>query len=147
MDHSAGTAPFTRQIDRAAITNYVLGAIVPLVALAFVVDVYVLPELENRQQSAALIGAVISIGVLSLGAFITLRQVTRRTIRRIDEDNARLEVLLSAAVVTSCMKFSDWFQEGTKMELTKTTMNLVRSTPILLLWVFEELCAIRNVRK
>jgi putative nucleotidyltransferase with HDIG domain len=97
MDQSGGTSLFTRQIDRAALTNYFLGAIVPLVALAVVVDVYALPEIEDGKLATALIGAVVSIGVLSLGAFLTLRQVTRRTIRRIDRDNLRLSALLSVA--------------------------------------------------
>ncbi len=97
MDQSEGTSLFTRQIDRAALTNFVLGAIFPLVALAVVVDLYALPEMESGQMATALIGAVVSIGVLSLGAFLTSRQVTRRTIRRIDQDKLRMGALLSVA--------------------------------------------------
>ena len=57
MDQSA-TRLFTRRIDRAALTVYILGAIVPLVALAVVVDRYVLPEMQAGHMSVALIGAV-----------------------------------------------------------------------------------------
>jgi len=97
MDHSAGTSLFTRQIDRAALTVYILGSIVPLVALAIVVDVYALPEIRASHVSAALVGAVVSIGILSLSAFLMLRRVTRQTIRRIDQDNRQLGSLLSVA--------------------------------------------------
>ena len=131
MDHSAGTSRFTKQIDRAALTNYFLGAIVPLVALAFVVDVYVLPELESAQQSTALIGAVVCIGVLSLGAFITLRQVTRRTIRRIDEDNVRLEALLLAARRLSSTEHED---EATRTAARAALSLAQASSAYLYLW-------------
>ena len=97
MDQPTDTSTFTRQIDRAALTVYFLGAVVPLAALAVVVDLYVLPQMPQGYMSAALIGAVISVGVLSLGAFLILRGVTRRTIRRIDRDNAQLSALLTVA--------------------------------------------------
>ena len=61
------------------------------------VDAYALPQMQSGQLGAALIGGVVSIGVLSLCSFIVLRQVTRRTIRRIDQDNRQLAALLSVA--------------------------------------------------
>ena len=97
MEQANDTSAFTRQIDRAALGMYFLGAVVPLAALAVVVQLYVLPSLPPGSVSTALVGAVVSIGVLSLGAFLILRRVTRRTIARIEHDNTQLTALLEAA--------------------------------------------------
>ena len=44
---------FSQKLDRAAFTAYFLGAIVPLIALAFVVERYVLPSRERARARLA----------------------------------------------------------------------------------------------
>ena len=88
---------FSQKLDRAAFTAYFLGAIVPLVALAFVVERYVLPMNPDGWLGTALTGLVASIAVLSGAAFLVLRQITRRSLRQMDRDNHRLAALLAAS--------------------------------------------------
>jgi putative nucleotidyltransferase with HDIG domain len=85
---------FSGGIDRAAFIAYFLGAIVPLIGLAYVVDQYVLPTLDNRNAEIGLIAAVLCVGALTFGAFLALRQMVRATIDRMDRDNERLAGLL-----------------------------------------------------
>jgi HD-GYP domain-containing protein (c-di-GMP phosphodiesterase class II) len=85
-------------LDRSAFVAYFLGAVVPFVALAYVVADYVLPRLQDETTSAAIIGAVLSIGALSAAAFLLLRRVTMRTLGRIRAESDRLEALLDASV-------------------------------------------------
>jgi putative nucleotidyltransferase with HDIG domain len=85
---------FSGEIDRAAFIAYFLGAVVPLIGLAFVVDQYVLPTLDNRTAEFALIAGVLCAGALTFGAFLALRQMMRATISRMDRDNERLSGLL-----------------------------------------------------
>jgi putative nucleotidyltransferase with HDIG domain len=95
MNHSASI--FSQKLDRVAFTAYFLGAIVPLVALGIVIDRFVLPAVTDRLLSAGLIGAVVSIAVLSLASFLTLRRTTRHSLAHIDQENARLTALLETA--------------------------------------------------
>jgi putative nucleotidyltransferase with HDIG domain len=88
---------FSQQLDRAAFTVYFLGAIVPLVALAFVVQRYVLPAQTDGFLGTGLTALVASIALLSGGAFLILRQITRRSLRQMDRDNHRLAALLSVS--------------------------------------------------
>jgi putative nucleotidyltransferase with HDIG domain len=85
---------FSGEIDRAAFIVYFLGAVVPLVGLAVVVDGYVLPTLTDRNAEIALTVGVGSIGALTLGAFLALRGMMRATVARMDRDNERLSGLL-----------------------------------------------------
>ncbi|TFG95982.1 MAG: hypothetical protein E4H11_04145, partial [Myxococcales bacterium] len=78
---------FSQKLDRGAFTAYFLGAVVPLVALAVVVERFVLPRLNDRLALLGLVGAVVSIAVLSLASFLTLRATTRRPIATMDRDN------------------------------------------------------------
>jgi len=93
------TSIFSQKLDRAALTAYFLGAIVPLVALAFVVERYVLPTQSDGDTGFGLGLSVLvaSIAVLSGGAFLVLRQITRRSLRQMDRDNHRLAALLAAS--------------------------------------------------
>jgi putative nucleotidyltransferase with HDIG domain len=84
-------------LDRVAFVAYFLGAVVPLVALAFVVQRYVLPGFPDGAPAYGLIGALLSIAALSLGSFFLLRRVTRQSLARLDEDKRRLETLLEAS--------------------------------------------------
>ena len=83
-----------RLLDRVAFAAYFLGAVFPLAALAVIVDRFVLPELANPIAARGLVGLVVSLAVLSLGSFLTLRRSTRASLARMDEDNHRLESLL-----------------------------------------------------
>jgi putative nucleotidyltransferase with HDIG domain len=85
---------FHQKLDRAAFTAYFLGAVVPLAALVAVVERFVLPALGDRLAVTGLLGAVASIGVLSLASFLTLGRTTRRSLATIDRKNRRLESLL-----------------------------------------------------
>jgi len=88
---------FSQKLDRVAFSAYLLGAIVPLAALAWVVESFVMPEVSDRYLRFALIGAVASIAMLSLAAFLTLRRTTRSSLARMDQDNHRLQALLEVS--------------------------------------------------
>jgi hypothetical protein len=88
---------FSQKLDRTAFTAYFLGAVAPLVALCIVVERFVLPVLRDRLALFGLIGAVVSIAVLSLASFLTLRATTRRSIATMDRDNQRLGSLLQVS--------------------------------------------------
>ena len=92
-----GSSLFSEKLDRATFSAYFLGAVVPLIALAVVVERFALPTLADRNESLALIALVICATVLSLGSFLVLRRVTRRTLDRVDRDNHRLTSLLHVA--------------------------------------------------
>ena len=63
---------FSQKLDRVALTAYFLGAVVPLIALGFVLERFVLPTISDRHVSLGLIGLVLSIGFLSLASFFAL---------------------------------------------------------------------------
>jgi len=100
---SSGKSIFSQRLDRVTFTAYFLGAIVPLIALAFVVQRYVIPTSESKSSAIAMIALVGSITVLSLLSFLILRRTARSTLERIDRDNRRLSALLgtSSALTTS----------------------------------------------
>jgi HD-GYP domain-containing protein (c-di-GMP phosphodiesterase class II) len=88
----------SQSLDRAAFVAYFLGAVVPFVALAYLVSVFVLPELSDEFATAGILALVLSIGVLSAAAFLLLRNVARRSIGQMRVSNERLEALLDASV-------------------------------------------------
>lgn len=89
---------FGPKLDRAVFATYFLGAVVPLLALAWVVHVYVLPHQGDDGLSvASLVGALMGVGLLSLAAFFSLRILTHTTLLRMKQDNQRLERLLVAS--------------------------------------------------
>jgi HD-GYP domain-containing protein (c-di-GMP phosphodiesterase class II) len=90
--HSASL--FSQKLDRVAFTAYFLGAVVPLLALFVLLERFVLPATRDRLAWFGLIGAVVSIALLSLGAFLTLRTTARRSLAQIDRHNQRLSALL-----------------------------------------------------
>ena len=75
---------------RAAFGAYFLGAVLPLVALGFVLERHVLPGVSDRLVSLGLVGLALSLTVLSLGSFFALRRTTLRSIARMDRDNRHL---------------------------------------------------------
>jgi hypothetical protein len=88
---------FSWSLDRAAFAAYLLGAVAPLVALAVVLERWALPALADGVPRLALVGLVLSIGVLSAASFLMLRRVTWRTVTTMRRDNERLAALLDAA--------------------------------------------------
>lgn len=93
MDDSARF--ISRKFDRVVFGTYFLGAVGPLVALAVLAQIYVVPILENQSIGVSwLIGMMLAIGVLSLSCFFALRQITHKAIQRMDADNVRLTKLL-----------------------------------------------------
>lgn len=88
---------FSQKFDRIVFTTYFLGAVVPLVALAFISDRFVLPTLDDRLAWVGLIGVILSVGALSLGSFLILRRSTRQALDNMDGDNRRQASLLAAA--------------------------------------------------
>ncbi|MBW2420937.1 MAG: HD domain-containing protein, partial [Deltaproteobacteria bacterium] len=78
--------------------TYFLGAIVPLLALGFVVQRDVLPGMSDAPRAqAGMIGVVLGVGMLSLTAFFALRKLTRQAVQRMDADNDRLKEILAAS--------------------------------------------------
>jgi HD-GYP domain-containing protein (c-di-GMP phosphodiesterase class II) len=88
---------FSQRLDRTTFTAYFLGAVVPLLALGYVVEQYVIPAIPDKGQVLGMIGLVASIAVLSLLSFMVLRKTTHSTLERIDRDNRRLSALLGAS--------------------------------------------------
>jgi HD-GYP domain-containing protein (c-di-GMP phosphodiesterase class II) len=88
---------FSQALDRTTFIAYFLGAIIPLLALAVVVQRFVLPTLSARGSFFGMISLVSSIALLSLVSFQVLRRATRQTLERIDRDNKRLASLLGTS--------------------------------------------------
>jgi hypothetical protein len=88
---------FSQKLDRIVFTSFFLGAVVPLFALAVVVQIVVLPTVSDRLVWMGLVGLVISIACLSLGSFLAVRRTTHSTLDRIEKDNRRLAALLTAS--------------------------------------------------
>jgi putative nucleotidyltransferase with HDIG domain len=87
----------SERLDRLAYSTFVLGAVVPLCALAVTLHRFVIPTLDDRASAAAWILAGASIGVLSLGSFFALRRLTRRIVAHMDRDNHQLSSLLQVS--------------------------------------------------
>ena len=90
MSHSTSVEPYMpSQLDRIASSVYFLGAVGPLVALAYVVHQYVLPNLSGV-FATGLMGLVASVAILTLGSFFVLRRATRASLERMGRDNHQL---------------------------------------------------------
>ncbi len=87
---------FSNKLDRAAFSAYFLGAIVPLLGFAFVVEKYVVPQVE-RDDLLSWIWLIVFTALLSLGSFLVLRTRTQRSLQRMETDNRRLSALLRVA--------------------------------------------------
>ncbi len=88
---------FSQRLDRTTFIAYLLGAVVPLIALTFVVQQYVIPTIPNNAQALGMIGLVVSTAILSFLSFLVLRRTTHSTLARIDRDNRRLSALLGTS--------------------------------------------------
>ena len=96
-ESSRGLSLFSHSIDRAAFVSYFLGAVVPLLTLAWVVHEYVLPTLQEDRVAHGLVALLVSVGLLSLASFEVLRRVARQSLARLDAHGRRLETLLDAS--------------------------------------------------
>ena len=102
---------FSQKLDRVAFTAYFLGAVIPLVALAFVIEKFVFPTLSDTYITLGLIGLLTSIAVLSLASFLALRRTTRHSIDRIDSDNRRLSALLGISKSLATVEYGNFAAE------------------------------------
>jgi putative nucleotidyltransferase with HDIG domain len=82
------------RLDRVAYSAFFLGAVIPLLALAILLERFVLPVIDDGPVETAWTAVIISIGVLSLGSFFALRRLTRSVIAHMEQDNRRLTALL-----------------------------------------------------
>lgn len=92
-----GLSLFSQSIDRAAFVSYFLGAVVPLLTLAYVSHEYVLPSVHDDRTARGLVALLVSVGLLSLASFLVLRRVARQSLARLDAHGRRLEILLDAS--------------------------------------------------
>jgi putative nucleotidyltransferase with HDIG domain len=98
MDKTASQLSiFSQTLDRTAVVAFALGAGIPLAALAYVVNRFVLPEMPDGPFQVGLVGLVVSIGALSLGSFLVLQRIAHQSLRQLDEQNSRLKTMLEAA--------------------------------------------------
>ncbi len=97
---------FSQRLDRTTFTAYFMGAVVPLLALGFVVDRYVIPTIPDKSHIVGMIALVSSIAVLSLLSFLVLRKTTHSTLARIDRDNRRLSALLGASTSLTASEYA-----------------------------------------
>ncbi len=88
---------FAQPLDRAAFVAYFLGAVVPLAALAWLVQRFVRPTLASDGTLLWMLAGLAAIGVLSLVSFLALRRTARQAVTRLDAENRRLGALLGAA--------------------------------------------------
>jgi putative nucleotidyltransferase with HDIG domain len=85
---------FSGELDRAAFIVYFLGAVVPLIGFALVVDRFALPNLDDHDSEIGLTAALVCTGALTFGAFLVLRRLMHAALARMKRDNERLAGLL-----------------------------------------------------
>lgn len=90
---------FSHKLDRVVFVAYLLGGIVPLVALGVIVERYQLMALYDPLSKIGLLGLVTSITFLSLGCFLMLRRMAYRSLTQIDQEKLRAASLLQASRV------------------------------------------------
>jgi hypothetical protein len=89
---------FSQRLDRALFATYFLGAIVPLLAAAYLVHRFALPTVEDDSfATMILLGSAVGISLLSLAAFFALRRLSISAVLRMDADNDRLAIILDAS--------------------------------------------------
>ncbi len=89
---------FSQRLDRALFSVYLLSAVVPLGAFAFVGQRYALPMLESDAGAlTTLLGSMVGIVLLSLASFFALRRIVSNAVAQMKLDNARLQKVLAAS--------------------------------------------------
>jgi len=98
---------FSQGLDRTTFIAYFLGAVVPLLALAVVVQRFVLPTFPGKNAFFGMIALVSSVAMLTLASFQVLRRTTRGTLDRIDRDNKRLAALLGTSTALTASEHTN----------------------------------------
>ena len=89
---------FTQRLDRALFRIYLLAAVVPMLALGWVVRDYVLPTYPDDPRALwAWIGGLAALGSLILTLYLALRRISHTTLSRMERDNQRLARLLQVS--------------------------------------------------
>ena len=93
-----------------------------------------LPTVTDRYATVGLLGAFVSIALLSLASFFTLRRTTRRSLHRTEADNRRLAGLLNVSTSLAAEQHTnDAAETATRTALTLTgarmSFVLVRGEP------------------
>jgi putative nucleotidyltransferase with HDIG domain len=97
-DHRGLQSLFHQKLDRALFASYFIGAVVPLVVLAWLVHSFALPALAERGlATATVIGALCGAGVLVLSGYFATRRIAKSALARMNADNAGLSELLATA--------------------------------------------------
>jgi putative nucleotidyltransferase with HDIG domain len=113
--NSSRRSIFSQKLDRAALTAYFLGAVVPLVALGFVTERFVFPDLSDSSAAVGLIALVASISVLSFASFMILRRTTSNALAAMDRNNGRLTSLLETSeLLTTAQDSQDAITTATR---------------------------------
>lgn len=107
---------FAHPADRGSNVAYLLGAIVPLVALGVVIERYALaPYLPGGEQALSLgrvgtLALFASISLLSLACFLVLRRLVRRTI----EENRNLALYDSLTGLPNRQRYHERLEKAIK---------------------------------
>jgi putative nucleotidyltransferase with HDIG domain len=89
---------FSQSLDRAILVMFFLGAIIPLIALATVMNRFVFPVLlDDSGMTQTLLGVLLGVSTLTLASFFALRRLAKNAIGQMNADNARLQGILSAS--------------------------------------------------
>jgi putative nucleotidyltransferase with HDIG domain len=89
---------FSQRFDRAVLASYFLGGIVPIAALFYVVNEYVLPRYApGSLEFLGWVAGIGSLAVLSFGVYLALRRISNNALARVRADNQRLAALLAAS--------------------------------------------------
>jgi putative nucleotidyltransferase with HDIG domain len=89
---------FSQRLDRAVFGTFFLGAVVPLIALGWVSEQYVLPALSADGLAAiAVLGPLVGVAALTLVSFFALRRIVQATVARMAAHNKRLGRLVVAS--------------------------------------------------
>ena len=89
---------FHQSLDSGLFAAYFVGAVVPMLVLAWLVHDYALPELtEEGFATATVLGVLCGSGVLVLAGYFATRRIAKRAIELMDRDNAGLAELLATA--------------------------------------------------
>ncbi|MCA9510568.1 MAG: HD domain-containing protein [Myxococcales bacterium] len=89
---------FRQDLDRALVTSYLVGAVLPVLVLA-VAYLLAAPAASSAEglDAARIAGLAAGTALLSLSGFFAMRRLARRAVTQRDADNARLARLLATA--------------------------------------------------
>ena len=89
---------FQQKLERALFASYFVGAVIPLLVLAWLVHTFAMPGLAERGfATATVLGVLFGAGLLVMSGYLATRRIARREIASRDRDNAGLSELLATA--------------------------------------------------